>query len=166
MERSVIITVPIIVPKKKTLEEKLQKISRGNRVSMVPEEREKKKKEPVPDMREVIDSPVLRLKILRAAEQIYAIGVEERKLKAVKEDSISTLKYLLDTTGVKVKKFMADKFSVSYYGVPRSKILKERLLANNVSPKVIAACTETKVSKNLKVSVPGENGDEGEENED
>ncbi len=151
----------IIVPQKKSLADKLNSIAKKSRASLLPEERkEKKEPEVVPDLREVVSSAPVRLKILRLTEAIHSWGVEEREAKKEKKRFVDQLKELFKDNGIDDPKFMAGELRVLQYEVPRSSINMQKLLEHNVSPKVIAACTDTRKSLTLKISLPGESEEE------
>ena len=148
----------ITVPQKRSLQDRLKEATKGSRASLFPDSKTKKVKEPeiIPDLRELIDSPTVRTKVNRLCQQIHEWSVAEREAKAAKKPLVAVLKELLEREGVDVGKFMVDELRVSTYDMSRSAISRDKLLAHNVSPKVIAECTETSTTKAVRISLQGE----------
>ena len=159
----------IQVPVKRSLQERMREATKGSRASLFPSEpkKPKKVKEPeiVPDLRDLVSSHIVRTKILRLSQKIYEWGVAEREAKAGRKPLVEALKILLESEGIDAEKFMADELRVSMYDVSRSRIDRDKLLAHNVSPKVIAACTERKASKAIRVGLANEKEEKGEGDE-
>lgn len=154
----------IKIPVKRSLNERLKDVLTSQRASMVPEPRHKKEEKPTPDLREVVQSPALRLKIIRLAGKINEWGEAEREAKRAKKEPVIMLKALLNDNGVKADRFMAGDNRINHYTMKRSTINVQKLLARGVPSHVIAECTDTEDVEVIKVGIPKQK-DESEEDE-
>src|SRR2546430_2222822 len=132
---------------KKALEQKLRNIKDGATLILNPWARkamktEKLEEPPPPDLREIDMPAVDRTKLSRLISRHVAIGCEEAALKAEKKQLTEAIKVMCKDYSL--EKFMVGDTRSAYYKQTRATIKKELLLAANVSPKVIAACTEIK----------------------
>ena len=152
----------IQIPKKKTLEDKLNVIKSRGDVSLLPPKRKVKEPEIIPELSVIITNKYERSAIERLSNLIRLHGEEEYEAKRAKAPLVLELKAELVRRGVTEKSVMLESgLKLSHYEVPRSSINVQKLLAHGVSPKIIVACTDVKKSMTLRVSLPGEK-EEGE----
>lgn len=153
-------------PHNMNLEDRLKAtVGRSRLGSLTPEQPEPppvKTEERIPDLREVIASPVERLKMARLVEQIGELNEQERKIKAAKKPLVLAAKKLAGQH--QIGKAQVGEYRLSYYNSPRTRLDEFTLMKNGVSPKVIANSKITKDSYSLKITKQGE--DEGEEEEE
>lgn len=152
---------------KKALEKQLNKIKGDSAPSMNPSWNPRKKKEDEPLPPDLKDLPIPlkdKVKLRRLITEYNALGITKsasaKRQKILSEEIKPLCKiYNLD-------KFMVEGARSAYYKTVRTSISKELLLAHNVSPEVIAACTVSNTVWAFKVSGSGVDNDTDEEGED
>lgn len=116
------------------------------------------KEDPPPDLRDVVDDPAARLKIIRLSALHAQYGAEEKEAKKQKENITSQIKELLNK--YQVSRANADGVIINYYSVPRSSLDKGLLLSHGVTPAIIEASTVVKFTPTLRISLPGDSAEE------
>lgn len=151
--------------KEQRLKEKMeQAIPKHDKVNLNPTPRKKKAEEeaPPPDIRELDIEPADRLQMVRLAIQHAAQGMAEKHAQQAKKVLTDRLRVFVNKYGL--TKFQIDGNRCNNYTQIRSSISKELLLAHNVSPETIAACTTTKEILTFRLTPPA--GTEVEEDDD
>ena len=146
-----------------TLEDRLKaSIGKTSAPSLIPTKLEpKKESEKLPEMQEVITDQKARRKLVPLLDMIAVCNSQKRDIDRELKPYVSEAKGILGEYGT--AKFMCGMSRVAYYPTPRTSISAKKLLEHGVSPAIVTACSETKLSWNLRVTPPGEgNGyDEG-----
>lgn len=150
---------------KKALEKALSKAKASAAPNMNPwvgarPKKEKQKEPPAPDIRE-FDLPKPQLNKLTSMIAEHAgLGAEISDLTRRKKALTAAIKPLCNNYNL--TKFQAGGVPAIYYRSTRTYISKQLLLANGVSPEVIAKCTETTESWAFKTTGEGTDDDESE----
>ncbi len=95
--------------------------------------------EPIPDLREAVETPGDRMKLARMFQQHHSLGAEISSRKKQRDKITADIKALLGKH--KVAKLQYEDLRVNYFCVPRETLSKQDLLDHDVSPDVIEACT-------------------------
>lgn len=143
------------------IKDRLNALRRQNAPSFVPESRRRQPKvEEIapPDIRELVADSLHLDKILRLTTEQAAINHDIRELNKARKPLVEQIKSLCNIYGL--RKAQVDACRLAYFPVQKSAIKKELLLAAGVSPKIIAACTVTTESWNLKITEAGESEEE------
>lgn len=115
--------------------------------------------EALPDLREAIASPAIRMKVLRlVGESLELHQVEKEaanKRSAINKELKEIMKEHSTTPG-----FMVDGNRVKTFETSRRSISRQKLLDNNVLPHIIDASTTVSISLSLKITPPGEETDD------
>lgn len=135
--------------------------------SMVPdynapprEKHETKEPEVVPDAREVIESDLDRNLLARLCAQHVEWNQAEKVARDAKKPITAKIKEILARN--KATKLMVGDIRASYYNAPRSSLSRDLLLANGVTPAVIAKSTVTKDAYSLRLTLAGETEEDEE----
>lgn len=128
-------------------------------VDMTPKPRQApapKKKEEIPLIQEIFEAAECR-SITRMVILAAEWKAQESQAKAARKPLTEGIKKLIQDNVV----FMVGDIKVNRFTTLRSSIKAERLLSHGISPKIIAACTETTEAVTLKIVLPDEKDDYG-----
>lgn len=117
-----------------------------------------KEEEVIPDIREVVDNPSDLTKLVKLVKTYSEWQAQESEAKRAKKPLNEDIKKLLGKYSV--VKAWCGGLKVNYFNSPRTSISKDLLLANGVSPLVIAKSTTTKDVYSLRITEPGQEDDE------
>lgn len=117
-----------------------------------------KEEEIIPDIRELVDSSVDRLRLLQLVQNQAAWGLQEKEAKGHRKPLTEAIKKILGAYSI--GKAMCDGVLINYYNAPRSTLSREMLLSHGVSSKILDDCTVTKDAYTLRISQPGEEDSE------
>lgn len=140
-------------PKEQSLRDKMEAaMPKPEAPSLVPEAKKRKEPEQLPDLRELDYSDDDKSQLARLLTEYREIAIESSRLEASKKALGMRVKLLLRE---RATKFMCGELRVNTYKSSKPTIKKELLLAHNVAPGVIAACTVDNGGLTLKVSGGG-----------
>jgi hypothetical protein len=145
----------------KSLSEKLSEVARKSAPNLMePEIAKTEDEEVVPDIRDVVENPATRNKLVRLITSAHEISNEMAQLKKQLDPMKTEIKNLV-STAASSNKFFAGDVRVNRYSQIRKKLDPMKLRANGVSQAVIDASMTESTSWSLKLSGPGmEDGDE------
>jgi hypothetical protein len=102
------------------------------------------------DIQRLVSSPVDRKRIYQLVGQDTRLANMEREARAARQPVRESIKHILNRYDI--SKCFVGLMQVQYYNSPRLSISKEKLLAMGVHPKVIAACTVSVDSWQLRIT--------------
>lgn len=114
--------------------------------------------EPIPDLREAVETPGDRMKLAKMFHQHNSLGAEISVRNKQRDKLTKSIKDLLGKH--KVSKCQYEDLRVNYFCVMRETLSKEDLLGHNVDPDVIEECTRKTPTYTLTIRPVG-----GEEEE-
>ena len=130
-------------------------------VSFLKRDKPKAEVTPIADIREVINSPADRVKLLRLSSQSLMYAKLESDAKKARKPIVGSIKEIVSKYSGKMGlKFTVGDAVTSYYNSPRTRINTTKLLAHGISPTVIQACTDTEDCWQLRITAPGEKEEE------
>jgi hypothetical protein len=144
-----------------SLKDRVAKVGRSAGVDMNPNRPippPPKEEDIPPDIRELVTGPDLRSLTVMVTEHAE-LGMQISGVKKQRDALSAKIKNLLGKH--EISQCMCEGNRVNYYGGERHTIKSSLLLDHGVSPAVIEACTEVKVTYTLRITPPGsDNRDE------